>query len=41
MIDNNNKYPTQIHRNNSNQNYMRLERNIHKRERPSTLGYWL
>ena len=23
------------------QNYMRLERNIHKQEQPSTLGHWL
>ena len=31
-----NIYTIQIHHNNSYQNYMRLERNIHEHERPST-----
>ena len=34
-------YTIQIHDNNSYQNYMRLERNIHGHEWPNTLGHWL
>ena len=36
-----NIYTIQIDHNNSYQNYMRLERNIHKHEQSSTLGHWL
>ena len=36
-----NIYTIQIHHNKSYQNSMRLERNIHEQERPSTLGHWL
>ena len=36
-----NIYAIQIHHNNSSQNYMRIERNIHEHERPSTLSQWL
>ena len=36
-----NIYTIQIHHSNFYQNYMRLERNIHKHEWPSTLGIWL
>ena len=36
-----NIYTIQSHHNNSYQNYVRLERNIHEHEQPSTLGHWL
>ena len=36
-----NIYTVQIHRNNSYQKYMRLERTTYEHERSSTLGHWL
>ena len=36
-----NIYTIQIHHNDSYQNYMRPDRNIHEHERPSALGHWL